>query len=263
MEFSEIIYEKGDRVATITFNRPDSLNAFTPTLGLELKTAMQDADGDNSIGAIVVTGAGRAFCSGFDVKVGAAANKALRSGEQRAYSEIHDNWHYMLAMGTPIIGAIKGPCVFMGFTMTLFFDFRILGESARYGLGFSQKGLALEQGAAWILPRLVGIPRALDLAITGRYIAPQEALQIGLANRVVPDAQLLTVAHEFARDLASTTAPTAVAQAKRAVYKHLSTDFDAAYKASCEEAMKQNQTEDFREARRAMAEKRPPRFPGR
>ena len=135
MEYTEIIYEKADRVATITFNRPQALNAYTPTLGLELKTALHEADADNQIGAIIVTGAGRSFCSGFDVKVGAQANKALRAGESKGYSEIYDNFDYMHQLGTPIIGAINGHCVFMGFAMTLFFDFRsspTMPSMARY-----------------------------------------------------------------------------------------------------------------------------------
>lgn len=263
MEFTEIVYEQADRVATITFNRSQALNAYTPTLGLELKTALQEADADNEIGAIIVTGAGRAFCSGFDVKLGAEANKAARSGEARGYSEIHDNFEYMNQLGTPIIGAINGHCVFMGFAMTLFFDFRFLADNARYGALFSQKGLALEQGAGWMLSRMVGLTRALDIAISGRLLPPEEALQMGLVNRVVPADQLIAVTREYARDIANNCAPTAAAQAKRAVYRDLHTDFAAAYQASCQDAIKQNATEDFKEARRAMAQKRPPRFPGR
>jgi enoyl-CoA hydratase/carnithine racemase len=263
MEFTEIIYEKADRVATVTFNRPNALNAYTPTLGLEMKTALHEADADNEIGAIIVTGAGRAFCSGFDVKLGAQANKAARSGESRGYSEIHDNFGYMHQLGTPIIGAINGHCVFMGFAMTLFFDFRFLADNAKYGALFSQKGLALEQGAGWMLSRLVGVMRAADVAITGRLLPPEEALAMGLVNRVVAADRLMTVTREFARDIAHNCAPTAAAQAKRAIYRDLSTDFPAAYQASCQDAMKQNLTEDFKEARRSMAEKRPPRFPGR
>jgi enoyl-CoA hydratase/carnithine racemase len=263
MDYTEIIYEKAERVATVTFNRPQALNAYTHTLGLELKTALHEADTDTEVGAIIVTGAGRSFCSGFDVKVGAQANKALRSGQSKGYSEIYDNFDYMHQLGTPIIGAINGHCVFMGFAMTLFFDFRIIADNARYGALFSQKGLALEQGAGWMLSRLVGVTRAVDLAITSRLVPPGEAVTMGLVNRVVPADQLMTLTRDFARDIAHNCAPTAAAQAKRAVYRDLSTDFAAAYKASCEDAMKQNLTEDFKEARRSMAEKRPPNFPGR
>ncbi|HKD67344.1 MAG TPA: enoyl-CoA hydratase-related protein [Candidatus Binataceae bacterium] len=263
MNFTELTYEKADRVATITFNRPQALNAYTPTLGLEMKTALHEADADHDVGAIIVTGAGRAFCSGFDVRVGAEANKARRAGQSHGYSEIHDNFEYMHRLGTPIIGAINGHCVFMGFTMTLFFDFRFLADNAKYGALFSQKGLALEQGAGWLLTRLVGVTRAADIAISGRLLPPVEALAMGLVNRVVAADQLMTAAGEFARDIAHNCAPTAAAQAKRAIYRDLGTDFGTAYQASCQDAIKQNATEDFKEARRSMAEKRAPRFPGR
>src|SRR5579885_3345164 len=157
MEFTEIIYDKSDRVVTITFNRPQALNAYTPKHGHELKTALHKTDAGREVGAIIVTVAGLAFCSGFVVKLGAQANKAARSGESRGYSEIHDNFEYMHRIGTPIIGAINGACVFMGFTMTLFFDFRFLADDARYGALFSKTGLALEQGAGWLLSRMVGV----------------------------------------------------------------------------------------------------------
>src|SRR5580704_8497551 len=175
MDFTEILYEKIDQVATLTLNRPSRLNAFTGKMGLEIKQAMIDADNDNDVRAIVVTGAGRAFCSGADQKMaaegraaraaaGTAPDQVLKSPKPYGPDSINDKFDYMLELRKPIIGAIKGHSVGLGFTMTLFFDVRIAGESAKMGLLFVRTGRAMEQASAWMLPRLIGIPRAMELA---------------------------------------------------------------------------------------------------
>jgi len=273
MDNTEIIYEKSDRVAIITLNRPARLNAFNARMGLEIKSAMSDADHDNSICVIVVTGAGRAFCSGADQKMaaemraaraaqGLEPDQALKSAKPYGPDTLNDKFDYMLELRKPIIGAIKGHSVGLGFTMTLFFDVRIAGESAKMGLLFARTGRALEQASAWMLPRLVGVPHAMELAITGRIMDAQEALAMGLVTRVVPDDLLLLTALEMARDIATNCAPTAVALAKQSIYRHISTDLETAYRESYEIGGKMPETADYQEAARAAAEKRPPRFPG-
>jgi len=273
MDYTEIIYEKSDRVATITLNRPARLNAFNARMGLEIKSAMSDADNDNSICAIVVTGAGRAFCSGADQKMAAEMRAAraaqgldpdqtFKSAKPYGPDTLNDKFDYMLELRKPIIGAIKGHSVGLGFTMTLFFDVRIAGESAKMGLLFARTGRALEQASAWMLPRLVGVPHAMELAITGRIMDAPEALAMRLVTRVVPDDLLLLTALEMARDIATNCAPTAVALAKQSIYRHISTDLETAYRESYEIGGKMPETADYQEAARAAAEKRPPRFPG-
>jgi len=273
MDYTEIIYEKSDRVATITLNRPARLNAFNARMGLEIKSAMSDADNDNSICAIVVTGAGRAFCSGADQKMAAEMRAAraaqgldpdqtFKSAKPYGPDTLNDKFDYMLELRKPIIGAIKGHSVGLGFTMTLFFDVRIAGESAKMGLLFARTGRALEQASAWMLPRLVGVPHAMELAITGRIMDAPEALAMRLVTRVVPDDLLLPTALEMARDIAANCAPTAVALAKKSIYRHISTDLETAYRESYEIGGKMPETADYQEAARAAAEKRPPRFPG-
>ena len=273
MDYTEIIYEKSDRVATITLNRPARLNAFNARMGLEIKSAMLDADNDNSICAIVVTGAGRAFCSGADQKMAAEMraaraapgldpDQAFKSAKPYGPDTLNDKFDYMLDLRKPIIGAIKGHSVGLGFTMTLFFDVRIAGESAKMGLLFARTGRALEQASAWMLPRLVGVPHAMELAITGRIMNAPDALAMGLVTRVVPDDLLIPTALEMARDIATSCAPTAVALAKKSIYRHMSTDLETAYRESYEIGGKMPETADYQEAARAAAEKRPPRFPG-
>jgi len=273
MDFTEIIYEKNDPVATITLNRPGRLNAFNAKMGLEIKQALMDADNDNSIRAIVVTGAGRAFCSGADQKMAAEAraaraargidpDQAFKSPKPYGPDTLNDKFDYMLDLRKPIIGAIKGHSVALGFTMTLFFDVRIAGESAKMGLLFVRTGRALEQASAWMLPRLIGVPRAMELALTGRIMTAQEALAMGLVTRVVPDDILLPAALEMARELAVNCAPTALAQTKKSIYQHMSTDLETAYRDSYEVGGRMPETADYQEAAKAFAEKRPPRFPG-
>jgi enoyl-CoA hydratase/carnithine racemase len=273
MDPTEIVYEKNDRVAIITLNRPARLNAFNARMGLEIKEAMTDADNDNSIRAIVVTGAGRAFCSGADQKMAAELraaraaqgldpNQALKTLKPYGPDTLNDKFDYMLDLRKPIIGAIKGHSVALGFTMTLFFDVRIAGESATMGLLFVRTGRALEQASAWMLPRLIGIPRAMELAITGRLITAPEALAMGLVTRVVPDDLLLPAALTMAREIGANCSPTAVAQAKRSIYQHMSTDLQTAYRDSYEVGGRMPETADYKEAAAAFAEKRPPRFPG-
>ena len=200
MDFAEIIYEKKDRVATVTMNRPEKMNAWTPKMGAEMRTAMLDAERDPSIGAIIVTGAGRAYCAGADM--GALSNIAAGHAGARA-AEAPDEWlasqradyrtsySWPLALNTPVIGAINGACVGLGFTTCLYQDIRIASENARMGLIFPQRGLAIEHGSSWMLPRIIGLARATELAITGRLVDANEALELGLVNRVVPQDKLM------------------------------------------------------------------------
>ncbi len=267
MAYSELIYDKQDKVAIITLNRPERMNAITPTLAGELKDAMADAQGDPAIAAIVVTGAGKSFCPGMDMGVlqAAAERKKSDGAEQPAAPHAIDiNHHslfgFMLRMHKPIIGALNGNCVGMGLSMALHFDIRIAGEGTRMSAIFVRRGLSVEHGSSWLLPRLVGMSHAMDLALTGRIIGAQEALAMGLVSRVVPDDKLLSTAVEMAREIAANCSPTAMAEAKRMLWQHLTGDYQMATDDSTAIMFSMFRQGDFKEGVMAFVHKRPPRF---
>src|SRR5215471_19791240 len=239
MNFAEIIYAKSDRIATITFNRPEKMNAWTPTMGAEMRTALLDADRDPAIGAIIVTGAGRAYCAGADMtglsniaagRAGARAEApaAADDGLSGARADYRTVYSWPLALNKPVIGAINGACVGLGFTTCLYQDIRIASENARMGLIFVQRGLAIEHGSSWMLSRIVGVARAVELAVTGRLVDADEALRIGLVHRVVPQASLIETAREVAGHIANNCSPLGVSEAKKLVWRHLFTDLATA-----------------------------------
>jgi len=272
VDFSDILYDKSDRIATITLNRPEKLNAWTRRMGDEVRERMLEADRDDDVRVIVVTGAGRAYCAGADMDLLAKISRGEESGTgihevPASPSDVGVNYRgrfsYMLAMRKPIIGAINGACVGIGFTSSLYFDMRIASAEARLGLIFVRRGLAIEHGSSWMLPRLVGVPTALDLALTGRLVDAQEALAMGLVNRVVPADQLLSTVKEIAGEIATKCAPLGVAQAKRMIYDHLFTDLATAMREDDQATERVFESEDFKEGVAAFREKRPARFRGR
>ncbi len=264
MAYSEIIYDKQDRVAIVTLNRPARLNAITPTLVDEFKHAMADAERDPAIAVIVVTGAGKSFCPGMDIAtLQAAAGKTGNAAEPAPPStniDHHSLFGFMLKMRKPIIGAINGNCVGMGLSMALHFDIRIAGEETRLSAIFVRRGLSVEYGSSWLLPRLVGMSHAMDLALTGRIITAKEALSMGLVRSVVPDGQLLETAIGMAREIAIYCSPTAMAEAKRMLWQHLAADYQIATDDSTAVMVGMGNHSDFKEGVMSFVEKRLPRF---
>jgi len=272
MDFAEIIYDKKDRVATVTMNRPEKMNAWTPKMGAEMRTAMLDAERDPAVGAIIVTGAGRAYSAGADM--GQLSNIAAGTASPRG-GEVHDEWlgaqradyrtsySWPMALNTPVIGAINGACVGLGFTSCLYQDIRIASESARMGLIFTQRGLSIEHGSSWMLPRIVGLARAMELALTGRLIDANEALEMGLVSRVVPQDKLMATAREIASGIANKCSPLGVAQAKKMIYQHLFTDLATGVRDDDASMEMMTRSEDFKEGLKAFLEKRAAKFTGR
>ncbi len=264
MGYEQIQTASADGVLTITLNRPEALNAFIPELHRELADALKQAERDAATRVLVITGAGRAFCAGQDLKAledlpPAGQPTGLQSLLRTSYNPLILR---LRAMEKPVIAAINGVAAGAGLSLALACDIRIAGESAVFTCAFTRVGLVPDSGSTYLLPQVVGIGRALELAWTSRTVSAQEALHIGLVNRVVPAERVLPEAQELAGQLARGAA-TAIGLTKRAMYRGLTSDLETMldYEAGLQEAAAR--TEDFREGLAAFKEKRPPRFTGR
>jgi enoyl-CoA hydratase/carnithine racemase len=269
MEFEEIRYEVADRVLTITLDRPERLNAFTPTMARELIEAFDRADADDDVRAIVVTGAGRGFCAGADLapdgstfdwrgRVGAGSGAEIpRDGGGQVALRI-------FASTKPVIAAINGPAVGVGITMTLPMDIRLAADGARIGFVFARRGIVPEACSSWFLPRLVGIGQAMEWVATGRVFTAAEALAGGLVRSVHPEDRLLGAARALADEIAEHTAPVSVALARRLMWTMLGADHPmVAHRADSRAMFARGQSADAREGITSFLEKRPPRFADR
>src|SRR6185503_3124584 len=207
MSFQDIRYEVADHVLTITLNRPDRLNAFTPTMGRELIEAFDRADADDDVRAIIVTGEGRGFCAGADLAGGGdtfdwrdrqEADEIPRDGGGIVALRIFDS-------SKPVIAAINGPAVGVGITMTLPMDIRLVAEGAKIGFVFARRGIVPEAASSWFLPRIVGISQAMEWVATGRVFTAEEALAGGLVRSVHAQVDLLPAAHLLAAEMADSS----------------------------------------------------------
>src|SRR5919197_4617020 len=223
MNFEEIRYDVADRVLTITLNRPERLNAFTPTMGRELIEAFDAADADDEIRAIVVTGAGRGFCAGADLGGGGSTfdwrerqteDEIPRDGGGQVTLRIYDSTK-------PVIAAINGPAVGVGITMTLPMDMRLAVAGAKIGFVFARRGIVLEACSSWFLPRIVGISQAMEWVASGRVFSADEALAGGLVRSVHKGHELLRAARDLAAEIAEHTAPVSVALGRRMLWDML------------------------------------------
>ena len=205
--YSEIGYLVADRIATITLSRPDRLNAFTQVMRDELIDAFDQADSDDNVRAVVVTGRGRAFCAGADLAAGGDTFNADRRRRSGATAETIDGVPRdgggtvslrIAASLKPVIAAINGPAVGVGITMTLPMDIRLAADTAKFGFVFSRRGLVMEAASSWFLPRVVGISQALEWVATGRVFDAAEALRGGLVARTYPSGELLPAAYALA-----------------------------------------------------------------
>jgi len=279
MAYEQITYVVRDRVATITLNRPERLNAWTPQMGKELYAAFGSAATDADVRVIVVTGAGRGFCSGADmqnlreIQTGKAASTDANAADGRsdtrgeAITPLHPAlatpYAYPQSIPKPVIAAINGPVAGLGFTHMLYYDIRIASDRARFTTAFARRGLISEHGSSWMLPRLVGPAHACDLLFSGRVIDALEARDMGLVNAVVPHDDLLPTVYERAQELAILSSPRSIAVMKRLVYTHQFTDLATASAETDTEMVRSFPSEDFREGVASFLEKRPPRFTGR
>jgi enoyl-CoA hydratase/carnithine racemase len=245
-------------VGTIWLDRQDRLNAYTAEMGAELFGQMHAWDMDDRVRAIVITGAGRAFCAGADLAAGGDTFagddtwNAARENERKTQP-----WN----MRTPVIGAINGPAVGIGATLPLQWDIRVASERAKIGFVFTRRGIIPEAHSTWILPRLIGMSRAMELLITGRILTAAEALEFGIVSRVVPHDDLLATAHAIARDIADNTAPVSVAITRRLLWRQImETDPHAAKTLEDELFFWSGKQPDATEGVTSFLEKRPPHW---
>jgi enoyl-CoA hydratase/carnithine racemase len=265
----EVLYAVADRVATITLNRPEKLNAWTSVMGEQLQAALRRADNDDGVRAIVLTGAGRGFCAGVDMarlSAAAAGQRQLVRPDDAPTEGLAANFQhrlsYIMAIGKPILAAINGPVAGIGFVLTLYCDIRYMAEGAKLTTAFARRGLIAEHGAAWILPRLIGPMNALDLLYTARPIETTEVAAMGLVRRL-PAERFREAVQARAAEIANLSSPRAVSVIKRQLYEGLFQSLAEATAISNREQELCRSTEDFREGIAHFLEKRPPNFTGR
>jgi len=263
MDFTEIRYETADRVATITLDRPDRLNAFTPTMRDELIDAFDRADADDEVRAVVVTGAGRAFCAGADLAAGGSTFD--RTGEEETWRDGGGQVSLRIFRSLkPVIAAINGHAVGVGITMTLPMDVRLVADGAKIGFVFARRGIVPEACSSWFLPRVVGISQALEWVATGRLFSAQEALAGGLVRSVHAHDELLPAAYALAREIADECAPVSVALARQMLWRMLGAAHPLdAHRVDSRAIVARGKSADVREGVESFLEKRPPRFTDR
>ena len=265
-QFKAIAYDVDDRVATITLNRPDKLNAFTNTMMNELIAAFDLIDADDGVRVVIVTGAGRAFCAGADLSAGA---DTFSDGQlsTKSDSEFRRDGGgtvtlRMFASNKPVIGAINGPAVGVGATMILPMDMRLASDQARFGFVFTRRGIVPEACSSWFLPRVVGIAQAQEWTLTGRIFGADEALRCGLVRSVHPADELLTAARALALEIADNTAPVAVALARHMMWRMLGADHPMdAHRVDSRGIQLRGRSKDVAEGVASFLEKRPANFP--
>jgi enoyl-CoA hydratase/carnithine racemase len=265
MAFTEIRYDVAEGIATITLHRPEKLNAFTVTMMKELIDAFDSSDADDAVRAVIVTGAGRAFCAGADVSgggqtfdyqsQGVPAEREFRDGGGLVALRIFES-------RKPVIAAVNGPAVGVGVTMTLPMDIRIASTAARFGFVFARRGIVPEAASSWFLPRLVGISQAAEWCYTGRVFPAEEALAGRLVSRVVAPEALLDTARGIAREIADHTAPVSVTLTRAMLWRMLGADHPMeAHKVDSRAIYERGRSADAIEGVTAFLEKRSAAFP--
>jgi enoyl-CoA hydratase/carnithine racemase len=268
--YQHILYEVHEKIATITLNRPDRMNAWTPIMEHDVRHAMEAAAGDDDVRVIVLTGAGRAFCAGADMD----ALQGLDPSDIRRAENIppfdmnrRPDWQtrygYYPSIPKPVIGMLNGATAGIGLVHALYCDLRFAADNTVFTTAFARRGLIAEHGIGWMLPRIVGHANALDLLMSARRVSSEEALRINLVNRIYPPEQLREETYAYARDLTDFVSPSAIAVIKRQLY-------DVPFQTLAEATIDANREmvvalrgSDFREGVASFIEKRPPRFTGR
>jgi enoyl-CoA hydratase/carnithine racemase len=272
-DYEEIRYEVEDPVATITLHRPDVLNAWTDQMAAEVRHAVAAAEADPSVVGIVLTGAGRGFCAGADLRRLSAIGSGDRRldqpqtepgsdpGDPTFGDDLHlGTYTYLMSVPKPVIAAINGPAAGMAVPIVLACDLRFMAEDAVLTTSFSQRGLIAEWGISWLLPRLTGTAVALDLLFSSRKITGTEAAALRVVNAALPRDEVLGYAKQYVRDLAATTSPASLAIMKRQVYQQLHGGLLAAEREAYQLMLESFSRPDFREGVDSYLQRRPPSF---
>ncbi len=266
MDYEQILTDSSEGLLTITLNRPDRLNAWTAQMGHELRAAFDAADADDEVRAIIITGAGRAFCAGADLE-GGGDTFDYRKRDTAGAAGRDNGGEFTLRVfdsKKPVIAAINGPAVGVGATMTLPMDIRLAADDARMGFVFARRGIIPEACSSWFLPRVVGISRAMEWVSTGRVFDAQEGLEGGLLRSLHPKGELLDAARALGREIAENTAPVSVALARQLMWRMLGAEHPMfAHRADSRGMVARGQSADAVEGVTSFLEKRPAVFSDR
>jgi enoyl-CoA hydratase/carnithine racemase len=272
MQYRDILYRVEDPVAIITMNRPERLNAFTRTMLAEIRHAVAAAERDPRVVGIILTGAGRGFCAGMDMaaldEISAAASLdgeedpalAAEPGDSAMGADFSIAYTYLLAVRKPVLAAINGPCAGLGFCFAVLCDMRFVERQAKFSTAFAGRGLVAEHGVSWLLPRLIGSSRSLDILWSARRFDGEEAQQMGLADRLCETGTALEAARQYIIELARNVSPASIMIIKQQVYRHLMLTLGPAMEETNRLMEESLARPDFREGVRSFLEQREPAF---
>lgn len=271
MAYQDILYSVEEGVAVVRLNRPDRLNAWRSQMDLDVRAAMREAADDPSVRVIILTGAGRGFCSGADMTTLQGIQTGGSQGSQGApppfdpdaREDFRKLYSWFPSVPKPILCAINGACAGLGLVLSLYADIRFASDAAKFTTAFSRRGLIAEHGISWLLPRLVGFANAADLLYSARVITSSEALAMGLVSRVIPAAEFEAEVMSYARMLAREVSPRSLREMKREIWNAQFQSLGDAIESANADMPASFVSEDFREGVAHFVEKRPPNFTGR
>ena len=278
MAYREILYDVSEKIATITLNRPEKLNAWTGVMEQEVRAALIEATDDEDVGVIILTGSGRGFCSGADmnnlntIQQGASSggptsdsvrsvNNAIPGGLSLS-NDYSLRYTYFPTVPKPIIAAINGPVAGLGLIMSLYCDVRFASDAAVFSTAFSRRGLIAEHGISWMLPKLVGPQNARDITLSGRKFTAAEAKDMGLVIKVFPMNSFIDEVHAYASEMANLVSPRSVRIMKRQIYQAMLNSLEHSVLLANSEMPASFESEDFKEGVAHFVERRAPKFTG-